>query len=433
MRIHQLKLEQYRGFSNASLDFISDFTLLVGKNGAGKSSILWALRVALSYIQKNASISKEKLLGFTQDDVANSAVLDWPYLKVAAEFSFTDLPDKHIWFSAQKNRAEFVEGHAGDVRNQVMDTPDSYDFYELDAYQQRIPSRLMQGQRSDNPLAIYYSAHRATITEQAISKPGRTSGNEARAYAEALEDRPVLLTEMTELWRKEVALKVSDGIPDRANQAIQNSLPDFLEGFSDLHLHETKNKPTLNVKKNRIELDIPQLSDGERSMLVILMDLTRRLALANPNLQEPNRNASAVVMIDELDLHLHPKWQRTIVDKLSKTFPKCQFIATTHSPLIVGEVPPENIIILEEGKAPYRPDQSLGMDTNWILRFLMGTDEREFTALQILRDITNQINDENYEKAEEMIAEARKMFRGEDATLIDLQAQIDQIRFLGEE
>jgi predicted ATP-binding protein involved in virulence len=138
-------------------------------------------------------------------------------------------------------------------------------------------------------------------------------------------------------------------------------------------------------------------------------------------------------MIDELDLHLHPKWQRTIVDKLSKTFPKCQFIATTHSPLIVGEVPPENIIILEEGKAPYRPDQSLGMDTNWILRFLMGTDEREFTALQILRDITNQINDENYEKAEEMIAEARKMFRGEDATLIDLQAQIDQIRFLGEE
>jgi len=431
MRIHQLKLEQYRGFANTTINFVPNFTLIVGKNGAGKSSILWALRVALSHIQKKTSISKEKMLEFTQDDVANGADIDWPYMNVAAEFSISDVSDKRIWFSAQKNRTEFVKGQAGDVRNQVMDTPDLYEFYELDAQQQHVPVKsFKRPQQEESPLAIYYSAHRATIPVQAISKSGRTSGNEARAYAEALKDRPVLLAEMTDLWRKEVVLKESDKIPDRTNLAIQNSLPDFLEGFSDLRLDESKDKPALKVKKNGIALDIPQLSDGERSMLVILMDLTRRLALANPEIKDPAKNASAIVLIDEIDLHLHPTWQRTITGKLLKTFPKCQFIATTHSPQTIGEVPPENIILLEEGKQPQVPSQSLGMDSNWVLRRLMETPERSTESQKILDDISNLIVNTKYAEATSLIEEAKNLY-GIDEEIVRLQTRIERIKLLG--
>jgi hypothetical protein len=73
------------------------------------------------------------------------------------------------------------------------------------------------------------------------------------------------------------------------------------------------------------------LSDGERGMLVLVLDLTRRLAQANPSVADPAGETGAVVLIDEIDLHLHPKWQRQIVNNLRSAFPRCQFIATTHS------------------------------------------------------------------------------------------------------
>ncbi|KAM3100867.1 AAA family ATPase [Phormidesmis sp. 146-35] len=96
-------------------------------------------------------------------------------------------------------------------------------------------------------------------------------------------------------------------------------------------------------------MDVRQLSDGERSVLALVLDLARGLSQANPIL-ENSLQGKAVVLIDELDLHLHPIWQRTIVAKLTQTFPNCQFIATTHSPQIVGEVKPPGLsLIVKEG------------------------------------------------------------------------------------
>ena len=87
------------------------------------------------------------------------------------------------------------------------------------------------------------------------------------------------------------------------------------------------------VDKHGVSLDLSQLSDGERSFLAMICDLGRRLAMANPDrqvLSDPLHGAG-VVLIDELELHLHPKWQREVRQKLRKTFPNIQFIATTHS------------------------------------------------------------------------------------------------------
>lgn len=432
MIIHNLKLEQFRGFMNTTIDFTPGFNLLVGENGAGKSSVLWALRVALSHVHNKISPSKERTFSFSEGDVANSAIVDWPYLNITMEFSLSE-NENHLWLFAQKSRNKFIAGEAGDVRKQTLDTPDLYQFFRYDSLHQRIPVTNFGKLQNDmlHPLTVYYSAHRATINEKQISKSSRTSGNEARAYAEALQDRAVDLYELADLWRKETVLKESDGIPDRANSAIENSLPIFLEGFSDLHLDESTVPSRLKVKKENISLDISQLSDGERSMLTILMDLTRRLALAYPEIPDPAKNASAVVLIDELDLHLHPIWQRTIVEKLIKTFPKCQFIATTHSPQIIGEVLPENVIILEPGKPPYRPDQSLGMDTNWILQFLMGTDERNSGFKQELEHIAKLIEIEDYDEATSLIDTAVQKY-GEFAELVRLQTRIDRIKLLGE-
>jgi predicted ATP-binding protein involved in virulence len=106
----------------------------------------------------------------------------------------------------------------------------------------------------------------------------------------------------------------------------------------------------LLVTKDGMLLDARQLSDGERGLLALVLDLAKRLSQANPGLSDPVKLGEAVVLIDELDLHLHPKWQRTIVERLTKVFPRCQFIATT-LPQIVAAVEPSKCSLTAAGVA----------------------------------------------------------------------------------
>src|SRR5262249_50617365 len=165
---------------------------------------------------------------------------------------------------------------------------------------------------------------------------------------------------------------------------------------------ETSPKPRLLVTKDDLLLDARQLSDGERGLLALVLDLARRLSQANPGLSDPVKLGEAVVLIDELDLHLHPKWQRTIVERLTKAFPSCQFIATTHSPQIVAAVEPEQVLLLMDKKV-IRPDRTLGMDSNWILRHLMEADDRPAEAVKAIHQVETLIERGHFNEAREAI------------------------------
>jgi hypothetical protein len=126
--------------------------------------------------------------------------------------------------------------------------------------------------------------------------------------------------------------------------AIGTALATFLDGFANLRVQESP--PRLLVDKAGVPLGLSQLSDGERSFLALVCDLGRRLALANPTLEDPLRGGG-VVLIDELELHLHPRWQREVGDKLRATFPNVQFIAATHSPFVIQSLRPGELINLD--------------------------------------------------------------------------------------
>ena len=105
-------------------------------------------------------------------------------------------------------------------------------------------------------------------------------------------------------------------------------------------------------------------------MLALVLDLARRLSQANPSLDDPLSEGHAVVLIDEIDLHLHSKWQRQIVHNLAAAFPGCQFIATTHSPQVIGEVEHNRIQIIANGEV-YSPTHSFGVDSSRVLEEIM--------------------------------------------------------------
>jgi predicted ATP-binding protein involved in virulence len=126
--------------------------------------------------------------------------------------------------------------------------------------------------------------------------------------------------------------------------AFNRALHVFLDGFSDVAVEEEPLR--LTVGKGGTRLSLKQLSDGERAFIAVLGDLVRRLVLANPDLPNP-LEGQGVVLIDELELHLHPRWQREVVDKLRNTFPNIQFIATTHSPFVIQSLRAGELISLD--------------------------------------------------------------------------------------
>ena len=163
---------------------------------------------------------------------------------------------------------------------------------------------------------------------------------------------------------------------DRQIEAVRNSVYEMLEGFSKLRIRRSPLRMTIN--KNGEELIINRLSDGEKCLLAMVGDIARRLAIANPGLENP-LTGEGVVMIDEIELHLHPTWQRKIIPSLTRTFPNLQFIFTTHSPQVISHVQPESIYLLEstsEGIVAKRPESSFGRDSNRILEDIMGVDAR---------------------------------------------------------
>jgi len=171
------------------------------------------------------------------------------------------------------------------------------------------------------------------------------------------------------------------------------------------HLRADPNEPDSQlIDRKPTTIEVRHLSDGERGTLAMVLDLTRRLAQANPTMIDPAAEAEAVVLIDEIDLHLHPKWQRQIVQNLTAAFPKCQFIATTHSPQVIGEVEPKRIQIIAGGQV-YSPTHSFGVDSSRVLEEIMEATPRTEEVQDLLSRLSRAIGVGNYRLAHELLAE----------------------------
>ena len=205
--------------------------------------------------------------------------------------------------------------------------------------------------------------------------------------------------------------------------ACEDAVKSFLPGYANLRLGD-KGRPQLWIDQDSTTIPVRQLSDGERGILALVLDLTRRLAQANPNLTDPVSQAEAVVLIDEIDLHLHPKWQRQIVHKLTKTFPGCQFIATTHSPQVIGEISHACIHIISDGKVCL-PTHSLGVDSSRVLEEIMDAEPRTKKVKKLLSNVSQVIGKEQFDQARGLVEELADYLGDNDPEVTRLLTLLD--------
>jgi predicted ATP-binding protein involved in virulence len=393
MKIKHLQLTWLRSFEQAEFEFNSGMNLLVGVNGVGKTTVLDALRICLSKIFPKITNSQSRPIGFTEDDIRITS----PALTVQVSF---EISRGNFEFLTHKQRESSIPYKAGQVREQTINTPDK-ETYTPDLATLREKIKTVKKQ----PLGIFFSTRRSLISDAAPSL-SRTVNSQATAFAESLRSRELQIPELAYWMKVQEVLASESKIAKKHLEVLHRAAKSFLPECKKLRA-ETSPKPRLLIDKGRLTFDVRQLSDGERGLLALVLDLARRLSQANSHLSDPIKQGEAIVLIDELDLHLHPKWQRTIIEQLTRTFPKCQFIATTHSPQIVAAVEPEHVLLITN-LGIVRPDRTYGMDTNWILRHLMDADDRPSGAILAIHNIEKEINKGNFKKARIEITKAKE-------------------------
>jgi predicted ATP-binding protein involved in virulence len=186
------------------------------------------------------------------------------------------------------------------------------------------------------------------------------------------------------------------------------------------------------INKNGETFNIDQLSDGEKNLITLVGDIARRLAIANPNSSMPLKG-EGIVLIDEIDLHLHPSWQRLIISQLTKVFPNCQFLITTHSPQVISQVKSESLFLLKNKNNELSYSMALesyGLNTDRILEDLLDVDARPSKEKKELHKIFQLIQDNKIEEAKSEIITLKNLI-GEDPELVKASVLIKRKEILG--
>lgn len=201
--------------------------------------------------------------------------------------------------------------------------------------------------------------------------------------------------------------------------------------FFDLDTHKLVLEfESANGQAQKVAMD--EMSDGYKNTLSMIGDLAYRMVVLNPILGEQVlEKTPGVVLIDEIDLHLHPQWQQTILSDLHAIFPEVQFIVSSHAPAVINSVPREQIRILDHGEIFMPAAQTYGRDANSILREVMNVSERPVDIKQRMDLFYAYMDENNYEEADKVLTEIEVIVGTIDPDVAAARASLDLERILG--
>jgi predicted ATP-binding protein involved in virulence len=436
MRLSYLSLRGYYGFRSFELSFPERGpTLLIGKNGAGKSTVLDAVAMFLSHF-------------------ANIA-LNPPRRRVrglSVRLSI-DPEEVHRGLTSARTLALFAVGERRFVARATYGTGNGFDLDERlknapldDLVCDDLVPRLEKQRYAGLPVLAYYRPNRGIGAEPGGRKAKPPAHPQLSAYLHAFGHQVGPFQEMLRWFRamedqeNEERLRRSSKYRNPRLQAVRTAIERFMSALapdvfrnlrvvrdvgeepdgagSPWHVSESAK---FFIDKGSMSLPLDSLSDGERGVLLLVADLAMRLVITNPGATNP-LEGSGIVLIDELELHLHPGWQRRILQGLCEVFPNVQIIATTHSPQVLSTLHPESVVVLEDFQLAATPP-TYGRDTNSLLRDPMGTAARPEAFARELVRIHKLIGREEY-------GEARKALDALAAELGELDPEIVELRTL---
>lgn len=450
MKVKKLQLQNYGRFDDLTMEFApnndtkGNVTIIVGNNGAGKSQILQALLDNLSnvigYILNGKKEQKKEEDWVFFDNITGHIV---PELSIRNNSNYTQI-DTEILFGNQNSFVNVYSERKGVNINNGSNVKISNNLFEnLQYFLNKLMSHTID--KTNFPILAFYGTTRniekVKIDEYSDKNShqillgylayGRAESEYKRFFRWFRENEDLENENKKNLSNKILELIDSnntnqiDYIKDvitefKGNKKLQCVCQaiELFTDFENIHI-ERQDAPKMFVEKDGEKLDVNQLSQGEKSLLALVGDIARRLAILNPSLDNPLQG-EGVVLIDEVDLHLHPKWQQNLIDKLTKTFPNVQFILTTHSPHIVSDNPDVLVYILDNGELrPY--NNAYGEDVNTLLNGVFGVSEFTPEIAEQFTEVRRAISHKELDRAENIIQELSNKLSPNNSELLRLQ------------
>jgi len=449
MKITKLNLKNFRDAQALSLELYPKLNVFVGVNGSGKSTVLDAIAIMLSWPASRIIRSGAPGRPITENDITNGRSSSSIQLSCVID-------SKTIEWKLSKNR----KGHAA--------SEDKTNLLDLKDYVTAIQNRISETSEKVNiPLFVYYPVNRAVL-DIPLRIRGQHNFDLLTAYDNALTsdanfrsffewfraredfenekirefkefetffERIKKINEFERGSRRKypnVSIEsIESQLLDPQLKAVRYALSKILPDFSNFTVRRSPLR--MEVEKNGKRLTVDQLSGEELNLIAMIGDLARRMAIANPKSTEPLEGCG-IVLIDEIDLHLHPNWQRTIVPELLDVFPNCQFIISTHSPHVITHVQPENLFLLKQtdsGIVAEKPSGSYGKNVDRVLEDLMGLKTTRPDKVDFdLHSIFEAIDAGKLEDAQKMIAKLEQKI-GADPELVKAGVLIKRRELIG--
>lgn len=438
MKLKNLKITNYRCFKKAELDFDENMTLVVGQNGAGKTTILDAVAVSIGtfLLGIDGGVSR----GISKDD---------------ARYEFYDLDGtidpqhqfpvkiESIGDCRDKQNVKWVRSlNSENGKTTIKDAG------ELTSIAKKVQQQIMMGYKSlILPLISYYGTGR--LYAQKKEKRNIKSLTEFKrqvGYVDCMaaeSNEKLMLNWFQTQTLKSLQKQQKTGVLETPIllKTVEKAICSCYERISgsrnasisfDLDTHRLMLEfETAEGDAQKFAMD--EMSDGYKNTLSMIGDIAYRMAVLNPVLGDlVLEKTPGIVLIDEIDLHLHPQWQQTILSDLHAIFPKIQFIVSSHAPAVINSVKREQIRILDNGKIYMPAAQTYGRDANSILREVMKVSERPADIKQRLAEFYGYMDENNYDEADKVLTEIEVIVGTTDPDIAAARTSLELERILEE-
>ena len=440
MQIQSFSLKNIGQFQDLSVSlaptqhYPSNITVFIGNNGSGKTSLLKSAATALTWFVARLKHDKSNGTPIPESVILNTANAAAVEI-VVNDQNLQQQSQAYTW-RITKNRtarkAEFTT-HLTEL-NQLTD---HYKYW------------LSENEQSSLPLIAFYPVERSVIDiplkirekHQFLQIDGYDNAlNNAvdfRRFFEWFRDREdvenehwkdfIQLINKNNLfnnesgWAEALSNHLIEYEKDSQLEAVRQAIYAFMPDFKNLQVSR-KPRLAMIIDKNDETLNVNQLSQGEKSLMALVGDIARRLAMMNPKLDNPLLG-KGIILIDEIDMHLHPQWQRSIIQRLQTTFPNCQFILTTHSPLVISDT--QDILVYDlDGQDITALPSLYGQDANTVLLQYMDTNYRNPKVAEQISQAMDAIQNNQLEQANHLIETLKSELGSDQLDVMRLVAML---------
>lgn len=416
MKINEITIKNFRGFEDFHAELNPNLTVFIGNNGSGKSTVLDAISISIGTFF--SGLNGVPGTGINKDDVTCKSFDMGTVIDLQHQYPSV-ITAKGVLGGETMEWSRSLNGAAG--RTTTIDAKSIISAAE--GYQ----ARIREGDTSlILPIISYYGTGRLWAQKREkrpsdqLVQFSRLSGYIDCLAAESNEKL------MLKWFEKMTIQQAQRQQPSPELNAVEQAVSRCFAGITgseqvvtqfNLDTHSLDILYT-DASGKKVRVPMKNLSDGYKNTIGMIADIAYRMAILNPQLLENVLTETpGIVLIDEVDLHLHPVWQQRIIRDLQTLFPKVQFIVSTHAPSVISSVKRENMLVLGSDGQPYTlPVEVYGKDANSILSAVMDAHHRP-AEVQFMFDRFYQTVEKDISLAEAILNEIEALIGSEDPEL----------------